>query len=427
MVTKMAAPVTGKERAAAEPRIPGGYKRTEVGLIPEDWDDPELAEIAKDDSPICYGIVQVGPYTTRGIPVLAIKNLNSDYTTDIHRASVEIERAYARSRIRPGDILISVKGTTGRIGIVPPGFHGNISRDLARIRLRDGTVPKFLFQMLQSDPAQRRLVVAAVGTTRMELSIAILKNVRIPIPATKAEQEAIAEALSDADGLIESLERLVEKKLHLKQGAMQELLMGKKRLPGFETKPGFKQTEVGRIPEDWDFDKIENLAQITTGGRNTQDRVDDGQYPFFVRSQTVERINSYSYDGEAVLTAGDGVGTGKVFHYINGKFDAHQRVYRISEFTERINGYFFYLYFSTHFYSRIMQMTAKSSVDSVRREMIARMQVLLPPTNAEQVAIAAILSDMDDEIAALEGKLAKARQIKQGMMQELLTGKVRLV
>ena len=155
----------------------------------------------------------------------------------------------------------------------------------------------------------------------------------------------------------------------------------------------------------------------------TQDRVDDGQYPFFVRSQTIERINSYSYDGEAVLTAGDGVGTGKVFHYINGRFDAHQRVYRISDFSHRINGYFFYLYFSTHFLNRIMQMTAKSSVDSVRRDMIAKMTIPLPPTVAEQEAIAAALEDIHSEILALEAKRDKACDIKQGMMQELLTGR----
>jgi type I restriction enzyme, S subunit len=162
-----------------------------------------------------------------------------------------------------------------------------------------------------------------------------------------------------------------------------------------EVKPGYKQTDVGVIPADWDLAYIENLAHITTGGRNTQDCVDDGQYPFFVRSQTVERINSYSFDGEAVLTAGDGVGTGKVFHYIKGKFDAHQRVYRISDFNARINGFFFYLYFSSHFYNRIMQMTAKSSVDSVRREMIAKMLIPLPSTKAEQEAIAEALRDAD--------------------------------
>jgi type I restriction enzyme S subunit len=195
----------------------------------------------------------------------------------------------------------------------------------------------------------------------------------------------------------------------------------KPRLPN-----GFKLTEAGVIPEDWEIDFIENLAHITTGSRNTQDRVDDGQYPFFVRSQTVERINSYSFDGEAVLTAGDGVGTGKVFHYINGKFDAHQRVYRISDFNERINGHFFYLYFSSHFYLRIMQMTAKSSVDSVRREMIAKMVIPHPPTKAEQEAIAKALSDADALIESLEELVTKKRQIKQGAMQELLTGKKRL-
>jgi type I restriction enzyme S subunit len=188
---------------------------------------------------------------------------------------------------------------------------------------------------------------------------------------------------------------------------------------------GYKQTEVGVIPEDWDFDYIDNLSNITTGGRNTQDHVDDGLYPFFVRSQTVERINTYSFDGEAVLTAGDGVGTGKVFHYINGKFDAHQRVYRMSDFNERIKGYFFYLYFSTHFYNRIMQMTAKSSVDSVRREMIARMLIPIPP-KAEQESIAEALSDTDALIESFEQLVAKKRQIKQGAMQELLTGKRRL-
>lgn len=403
-----------------------GYKKTEVGVIPVDWLDPQLQEIADEDSPICYGIVQVGPFVANGIPVLAIKNLNLDYTTGIHRSSVEVERPYARSRIQPQDVVVSVKGTTGRVGIVPPHFSGNISRDLARVRPRKEIAPRFIHQMLRSQLAQHRLAVAAVGTTRMELSIAILKQVRIPLPPTKAEQEVIAEALSDADALIESMEQLLAKKRHVKQGAMQELLAGNKRLPGFKVKPGRKNTEIGVIPEDWNLDHIENLAQITTGSRNTQDRVDEGQYPFFVRSQTIERINSYSFDGEAVLTAGDGVGTGKVFHYIKGKFDAHQRVYRISDFNERINGYFFYLYFSSHFYSRIMQMTAKSSVDSVRREMIARMLIPLPPTKAEQAAIAAVLFDMDAEIAALEDKLANVRSVKQGMMQDLLTGRIRL-
>ena len=190
-------------------------------------------------------------------------------------------------------------------------------------------------------------------------------------------------------------------------------------------RPGYKQTEVGVIPEDWEIDSIINLAHITTGDKDTQDRVTDGAYPFFVRSQTVERINSFSFDGEAVLTAGDGVGTGKIFHYIDGKFDFHQRVYKISDFAKRLNGYYFFLYFSNHFFSRIMQMTAKSSVDSVRREMIANMQIPLPPV-AEQRAIAAALSDVDALLAELDQIIAKKRDLKQAAMQQLLTGQTRM-
>lgn len=188
-------------------------------------------------------------------------------------------------------------------------------------------------------------------------------------------------------------------------------------------KEGYKQTEIGVIPSDWSVDFIKNLAIIKTGSKNTQDKIENGLYPFFVRSQTVESINTYSFDGEAVLTAGDGVGVGKVIHYVNEKFDCHQRVYRITNFVPNLNGYFFYLYFSNNFYNRIMQMTAKSSVDSVRMDMIANMYMPIPPSLAEQTAIATALSDADALITGLEKLIAKKRNIKQGAMQQLLKPK----
>ena len=196
-------------------------------------------------------------------------------------------------------------------------------------------------------------------------------------------------------------------------------------MSNYQLPEGYKQTEVGVIPVDWRVEKISFLTSITTGGRNTQDRVDDGKYPFFVRSQTVEKINSYSFDGEAVLTAGDGVGTGKIFHYINGKFDIHQRVYKISHFKPELNDFFFYKYFSNYFYDRIMSMTAKSSVDSVRMKMIADMLVPLPKPK-EQQSIAQALFDVDALIAALDKLIAKNRDLKTATMQQLLTGKKRL-
>lgn len=190
-----------------------------------------------------------------------------------------------------------------------------------------------------------------------------------------------------------------------------------------ELKAGYKNSDIGTIPEDWEVDYIKNLAIIKTGSKNTQDRIVNGLYPFFVRSQTIERINTYSFDGEAVLTAGDGVGVGKVIHYVHGKFDCHQRVYRITEFSNVINGYFFFLYFSNNFLSRIMQMTAKSSVDSVRMEMIANMQIPIPPSIREQTAIATALSDTDALITSLEKLIEKKRAIKHGAMQQLLKPK----
>jgi type I restriction enzyme S subunit len=188
------------------------------------------------------------------------------------------------------------------------------------------------------------------------------------------------------------------------------------------TKTKFKQTEIGLIPEDWELKLIDNVVKVSTGSKNTQDKISDGRYPFYVRSQTIERINSYSYDCEAVLTVGDGVGTGKVFHYVNQKFELHQRVYIMNEFANNLDGYYFYLFFSNNFYDRVMQMTAKSSVDSVRREMIANMKIPLPPL-PEQKAITHVLSDTDNLIQAIEQKLAKKRAIKQGAMQQLLTPK----
>ena len=175
----------------------------------------------------------------------------------------------------------------------------------------------------------------------------------------------------------------------------------------------------------WKEAPVKDLVKIETGSRNTEDKNDDGQYPFFVRSQTVERIDSFHYDCEAVLTAGDGVGTGKVFHYINGRFDAHQRVYVMSQFKQEVLGKYFYYWFSKNFYAEVAKYTAKSSVDSVRRQMIAGMVISLPSAE-EQEKIVGVLSDVDTLITDLQKLIRKKKDIRQGTMQMLVTGKKRL-
>tara|TARA_R110002012_G_scaffold133860_3_gene287071 strand:+ start:518 stop:1672 length:1155 start_codon:yes stop_codon:yes gene_type:complete len=239
-----------------------------------------------------------------------------------------------------------------------------------------------------------------------------IHGVLAKIPSSRTEQQSIAKALSDADALIEGLEKLIAKKRHIKQGAMQELLTGKHRLPGFDGE--WRETTLGEI------------AHIKTGSRNNQDKAEGAEYPFFVRSECVERIDTFSYDCEAILIPGEG-GIGSIFHYINGRFDAHQRVYVISQFSDDVVGQFVHLFMKQYFGLHAMQNTVKATVDSLRLPTFQNFTIRLPVTVDEQRAIAMALSNMDDELCSLGNRLSKARQIKQGMMQELLTGRIRLV
>ena len=144
------------------------------------------------------------------------------------------------------------------------------------------------------------------------------------------------------------------------------------------------------------------------------------------RSQSVEKINSYSFDGEAILIPGEG-NIGKIFHYINGKFDYHQRVYKISDFKEGCFGKYIYRYVSEYFGNHAMQNSVKATVDSLRLPTFQVFEIPFPPAYEDQIEIATILSDIDSELTALETKLEKYRNVKLGMIQNLLTGKIRLV
>ena len=160
----------------------------------------------------------------------------------------------------------------------------------------------------------------------------------------------------------------------------------------------------------WEQRKAQEVCSISTGKSNTQDHIEDGVYPFYVRSPIIERSNRYLFDEEAVLTVGDGVGTGKVYHYVNGKYDLHQRVYRMFGFQKGILGKYFYYYFSNHFYDRVMAMTAKTSVDSVRYEMIADMDIYYPSED-EQKQIIEMLSNLDTLITLHQRKRKNSKTI----------------
>lgn len=180
---------------------------------------------------------------------------------------------------------------------------------------------------------------------------------------------------------------------------------------------------LGEIPEHWEIRRIKDIATVKTGSKNTEDKVSEGNYPFFVRSQNVERINSYSFDGEAILTAGDGVGVGKVFHYYKGKFETHQRVYRISHFNKH-DGRFLFNYLKRNLAKEVLKFNVKSTVDSLRMPMFLNFNVAFPPLK-EQTQIANYLDAktilIDKKIKLLKQKIKHYKAYRKTLINETVT------
>lgn len=180
---------------------------------------------------------------------------------------------------------------------------------------------------------------------------------------------------------------------------------------------------LGNIPEHWEVKRIKDIAKVKTGGKNTEDKKSEGKYPFFVRSQNVERINSFSFDGEAILTAGDGVGVGKVFHHYIGKFETHQRVYRISHFRKH-NGRFLFNYLKQNLAKEVLKFNVKSTVDSLRMPMFLNFNVAFPSLK-EQTQIANYLDAkttvIDKKVNLLQHKIKHYKAYRKTLINETVT------
>lgn len=329
---------------------------------------------------------------------------------------------YGTSYLHDGDsVVLGRKGTIDRVQFVTGPFW---TIDTAYfLSAFSECEPKWLYYVLSG--VDLRSLNEATGVPSLAREVLYRLPVLTPPPP---EQSKIAEVLSTVDRAIAQTEALIAKQQRIKTGLMQDLLTrgidehGQLRS---EATHAFKDSALGRIPVEWEVRTVDEIATITTGDKDTQDADASAAYPFFVRSQTIERISSYSFDGEAVLTAGDGVGTGKVFHYIDGRFDYHQRVYCMHSFTNGVLGYYFFCYFREHFMERVAQFSAKGSVDSVRRHMIAKM-VIPRPSAGEQTEVVRILREATRCIAEYGEALEKLRSLKTALMQDLLTGKVRV-
>lgn len=173
---------------------------------------------------------------------------------------------------------------------------------------------------------------------------------------------------------------------------------------------------IGMIPDDWEQIRLRFLCNITTGNMDTQDNNPEGEYPFYVRSPIVEHSDSYTFDNEAVLMAGDGVGAGKVFHYVNGKYGCHQRVYSLSSFT-RIYGKYLFYFLKENFYRKIEESNAKSTVDSVRLPMLKDFPVVFPDREKQN----RIISFLDEKNTKIDFIISKQEQIVEKLQDYKLS------
>ncbi len=378
-------------------RIRPGYKQTEVGVIPEDWEVRKLGE---------------GIKLTSGHHVLA-QHCNTDgdgvaYITgpaDFSNGVIQ----HTKYTTRPGticgtnDILVTVKGSGAGTLVLSDAAYC-ISRQLMAMRVNSWSTPFIYFSLLQDSA----LFGAAATGLIPGLSRSDILNKSILVPPTKAEQEAIAEALSDADALIEALEQLIAKKRHLKQGAMQELLTGKKRLPGFSG--------------EWEVKRLGEICYMKSGEGITSAQIDEhSPFPCYGGNGLRGFTNRYTHDGNYALIGRQGALCGNVVA-VTGKFFASEHAIVVTPLNE----------IDIHWLACVLirmnlnQYSESSAQPGLSVSKLLALDGIVPPTKEEQTAIATLLSDMDTEIAALETRLAKTRELKQGMMQELLTGKIRL-
>ena len=428
-------------------KLKPGYRQTEVGVIPESWEVKSANQIGKPvrgGSPRPAGDARYfnGAYIP-WLTVAALTNIPASQLVVTETASCLTEEGALHSRtLSAGTLILANSGAT--LGVAKILGIKCCANDgiAALLEFSKSVSPRYVAHFINTKTRYLRDTVAT-GNGQPNLNTELIGNFKIPFPPTKGEQESIAEALSDADALIESLEQLLAKKRHVKQGAMQELLTGRKRLPGFSG--DWKQKRLGEL-----FSFSGGLAaprdQLTTDGycylhygdihTSTKNYVD-------VRSeyQDIPKLDiqlkkvspaSLLSDGDLVFVdaSEDDEGTSRHVVIINPDetpFISGLHTIVAKNKAESLN----------HQYQRFCFQTAAiklqfrffavgTKVSGMSKTNIVK--VTLPvPSVSEQSAIAAILSDIDAEITALQTKLTKTRHLKQAMMQELLTGRIRLL
>ncbi|MCW6075114.1 restriction endonuclease subunit S [Clostridium sporogenes] len=375
------------------------------------WEQRKLGEalsLLKDGTHGTHNDVDNGVY------LLSAKNIKNgiitiDAETDRMISEEEYKKIHKNFQLKKGDVLLTIVGSIGESAIIETPGNITFQRSVAYLRPNDKITSNFLLATINTSKFKLVLKNRQVVSAQPGIYLGVLEAIPFQYP-TKVEQEKIGTFFRNLDNLITLHQRKLEKMKALKKAYLTEMFPAEG-----ERKPKRRFDAFG---DDWEQRKVKDICSISTGKSNTQDKIEDGEYPFYVRSPIIERSNRYLYDEEAVLTVGDGVGTGKVFHYVNGKYDLHQRVYRMFDFCNGVSVKYFYYYFSKYFYDRVMAMTAKTSVDSVRYEMIAEMDIEYP-SEQEQNQIVIALEQLDNLITIHQYKLEKLQNIKKAYLNEM--------
>lgn len=306
-------------------------------------------------------------------------------------------------------------------GIVSPAYY--VYRPLSDEH------DQFLHYLLRSDPyiALYQRISKGVRVNQWDLEHEALRTVPVLLPDLHT-QKRIAEFLdretARIDELIAKKERLVELLTEREENFIRKLLGGE-MTPALERRIS-NTAWLTSVPAHWDIVPLRHLVTIQTGSRDTQNRVDDGAYPFFVRSMSVERINSFGFDEEAVLTSGDGAGVGKVFHHVNCKFDLHQRMYAFTNF-KRVTGRYFYFFIKTFFKLQMTQWSAKSTVDSVRMPFLKSLQVTVPSSGEQSLLVSAIEDRAKRDLQIkqkTESSIDRLREYRSALITAAVTGQI---
>ena len=404
-----------------------------IGLIPSNWEFSKLKFLAKTK----ISTIDRHEYDTEiNVRVChypqAYKNEKINSTTELSTGTCT-EKELDNFSLKKGQVVITKDSETADDIGVPTFIEEDIQNavcgyHLAMLETCQDLNSDFLFRYLQSKNVRRFFEANVNGVTRFGLSKSTIENLFVPLPSVN-DQIQIAHFLNYQttiiDKLISKKEKLIDKLKEKRQAIINEAVT-KGLDPGTKMKDSGIEW-LGEVPDRWKIIKLRYLCDITTGGKDTENREDNGAYPFYVRSQTVERISSYSFDGEAILTAGDGVGVCKVWHYTVGKFDFHQRVYMMSNF-KGIMGKYLFFFLRENFIHAVLKLSAKSTVDSLRRPMFLDFTVLLPETITEQQEIISFIDKYEVQSELLiekeEMNIQKLKEYRQSLISEAVTGKM---